>query len=221
MLINEVYQLVNFIADKNGRGYITPAQFNLLAKTCQLEFVSSRLGNIKQQDNFGVPQFGHRSTRRIDVDLRPFIYGPETISINPQGNFYYPYGFMWPDAWHKSDLSDITELQNDEYPSIKKNPVIEPTSDYPIIIFRNPYGFIDPYSIGSFQMTYVKYPSTPVWGYGIVNDEPVFDSNLSTDFILRDISMMDITALILEKVGLNLDKDQLLQYALAKQVQGT
>jgi hypothetical protein len=220
-MIDEVFQLVNFISDKNGRGYIPPAKFNLLAKTSQLEFLSTRLGNIKQQGPSGVPPFGYKSSRRIDVDVRPFVYGPELISINPQGNFYYPYGFMWPDAFHKNDFSEINEIDSDEYPRIKKSTIIPPTEDYPVIIFRNPYGFIDPYSIGSFQMSYVKYPRDPVWGYDVVNDEEVYSESKSQDFTLRQISLMDITALILEKVGINLDKEQLLAYAQLKQQQGT
>lgn len=220
-MIDEVYQLVNFISDKNGRGYISPASFNLLAKQCQLEFISSRLGNIKQLNQKGVPPYGYKSNRRIDVDLRPFVYGPVPINVTPQGNFNYPYDFMWPDAWHKNDFTEINEVSSDEYPAIKKNSIIPPTEDYPVIIFRNPYGFIDPYSIGSFQMSYVRYPEDPVWGYDIVNDSPVYNGSKTTDFVLRNISMMDITAMILEKVGINLNKDLLLQYSIQKQVQGT
>jgi len=220
-MIDEVYQLVNFIADKNGRGYVSPAQFNLLAKQCQLEFISSRLGNIRQLNQKGVPPFGYKSNRRIDTDLRPFVYGPVTIPINQQGNFVYPYNFMWPDAFHKIDFSEMNEISSDEYPSVKKNTIITPTEDYPIIIFKNPYGFIDPYTIGSFKLSYVQYPPDPVWGYDVVNDTPVYNGSKTVDFLLGNISMMDITALIIEKIGIFLNKDQLLQYSQLKIQQGT
>lgn len=220
-MIDEVFQLVNFISDKNGRGYIPPASFNLLAKQCQLEFVSSRLGNIKQLNQKGVPPYGYKSNRRIDIDLRPFVYGPVPINITPQGNFNYPYDFMWPDAWHKNDFTEINEVASDEYPSIKKNNIIGPTEDYPVIIFRNPYGFIDPYTIESFMMSYVQYPKDPVWGYDVVNDQSVYNESKSTDFTVKNISMMDITALIIEKIGVFLEDGQLTQYSIAKQQQGT
>lgn len=220
-MIDEVKQLVDFIADKNGRGYIPPAQFNLFAKMSQLEFLSSRLGNIKQLNQQGVPPFGYKSTRRIDVDLRPFLYGPETIPINSQGNWNYPYGHLWPDSFSKNDFSEITEIDEDEYPSIKHSQIIPPTADYPILIFRNPYGFIDPYSIGSFKYSYIKTPPDPVWGYDVVNDVPVYNESRSVDFTLRQISITDITVLILEKVGIYLDKPQLLQFSQMKQQQGT
>lgn len=220
-MIDEVFRLVNFISDKDGRGYIAPAKFNLLAKTCQLEFVSSRLGNIKQVLQDGVSPVGFKSSRRLDVDLRPFLYGPVTIPIDNQGNFNYPYGFMWPDSWQKIDFTPITEIQSDEYPAKKINVIAPPSVDYPIIIFNNPNGFIDPYQIGSFKMSYVKYPPDPVWGYTVVNDEPVYNPATSTDFTLGNISFMDITVLILEKVGINLNSDQVAQFAQLKIQQGT
>jgi|SRR6185369_1615666 len=214
-MIDEVYQLVNYISDKNGRGYLPPAQFNLLAKNCQLEFVTTRLGNLRQ------PSPAYKSNRRTDVDLRPFLYGPITIPINANGDFVYPSGFMWPDSWQKNDFSSIVEIQSDEYPFIKKNVILPPTEAYPYIIFNNPYGFIDPYSIGSFKLQYIKYPNDPIWGYNVVNDVPVYNAATSTDFTLGLISMMDITAMILEKVGINLNKEMILQYSQTKQAQGT
>ena len=214
-MIDEVYSLVNYISDKNGRGYIPPAKFNLLAKTCQLEFISTRLGNLRN------PVPGYKSNRRVDTDLRPFLYGPISVPIRSNGDFTYPDGFMWQDSWQKLDFSPITDIQSDQYPAIKKSVIIPPTEDNPIIIFNNPYGFIDPYSIGSFLFSYVKYPDDPVWGYDVVNDEPVYNPNTSVDFKLGIISMMDITALILEKVGMNLNKDSILSYAVQKQIQGT
>jgi hypothetical protein len=220
-MIDEVFRLVNFISDKDGRGYIAPAKFNLLAKTCQIEFISSRLGNIKQIMPNGVPPFGFKSTRRVDVDLRPFLYGPITISVDNQGNFTYPSGFMWPDSWQKNDFTPIREIQSDEYPAVKTSVIAPPTTDYPIVIFNNPSGFIDPYQIGSFKMSYVKYPPDPVWGYTVVSNEPVYNPASSTDFTLGNISLMDIAALILEKVGINLNSDQVAQYAQLKMNQGT
>lgn len=221
MFIDEVYQLVKYIADKEGRGYIPPAQFNIFAKACQMEFLSVRLGNIQQIGQSGTPPFGYKANRRINVDLRPFVYGPISIPVNSQGNFDYPYGFIWPDAYYKNDFSRITEVDEDEYAGIKRHRVHPPTEDYPVVIFRNPYGFIDPYSIGSFKMSFVKEPPVPVWGYSVVSGEPVFNPGASTDFAIGRLNFLDIAVLILEKVGMNLGKEMVLQYSQIKQQQGS
>jgi hypothetical protein len=220
MNINEVYQLINYIANKEQTGNtFKPAQFNLLAKVAQLDFINKRLGNIKTLDPNRVPQFGYKSTRKIDVDLRPLVYGPIQVPIASSGNFVYPYGFMWPDSVHKNDFSTIKEVDSDEYPFIKKSTVVPPTSDYPIIIYRNPYGFIDPYSIGSFSMSYVKAPPDPAWGFTDVSGTEVYNPATSVDFSVNPYTNahMEISMIILAMVGINLSMDQITAYAVGKE----
>lgn len=221
MIIDKVYRLVMFIANKEQRGDITPARFNLLAEMAQLEFISKRVGNIKIINERGVPQFGYESSWRIHEDLRPMVQGPEVIPVLPNGNFFYPYGYIWVDAVHKNDFSPIKRITADQYPHIKRSQIIPPSEEYPVMIMRNPYGFIDPYSIGSFSMSYLKTPPTPVWGYGTVDDSPVFDANLSTDFSIPPMSWLEIAILILQHIGINLSSAEVTQYAMAKEASGT
>src|SRR5690606_36234745 len=105
--------------------------------------------------------------------------------IDTQGNFNYPDGFLWPDAIHKTEYSPLTELDSDEYPGMKHSTFDPPTQDYPVLIYRNPYGFVDPYSIGNFMMSYVKVPPDPIWGYTESNGVPVYDPASSQDFIVN------------------------------------
>ncbi len=174
MTIDEAYRFINFVANKEQRGYISPESFNLLATVAQKEFISKRLGNIKLGQNGSLP-FGYKSTRKISEDLRPLVYGPIQIPIDNNGLFYYPEGYMWPDSFYKNDFSKIFEADADEYPGLKSNAILSPSSDYPCVIFRTGvYGFIDPYNIGSFKMTYLKSPITPNWDYIIENDSPIY-----------------------------------------------
>lgn len=221
MIINRVFELVQFVANVEQRGNISPAQFNTLAEMAQLEYISKRVGNIKILNERGVPIFGYESTWRIHEDLRPMVY-QEVIPIAPGGNFNYPYGYIWPDAIHKNDFTPIRRITADQYPSIKKSVIKPPTSDYPVVIMRNPYGFIDPYQIGSFTMSYLKTPPIPVWGYGLVgdSDRPVFDANKSVDFSVPTMAMNEIALIILQHVGINLSETQLTSYALGKEAAG-
>jgi hypothetical protein len=221
MNINDVFVLVNYIANKEQSGNtFTPSQFNLLARVCQLEFISNRIGNIKNLKPNDVPPFGYKSSRKVDEDLRPLVYGPINIPILSNGNFNYPDGYMWPDAIHKTDFSQIYEVDSDQYPFIKKSTVIPPSTDYPIVIYRSPYGFIDPYNISQFSMSYVKVPDIPIWGY----DEPqpgvlVYNPSKSTDFKVNPYlnAHLEICLLILQKSGVNLQMADIVQYAMAKE----
>lgn len=221
MTIELVHDLVFYIANKDQRGNITPAEFNILAKVAQLEFMSTRIGNIKTINQQGVPPFGYESTWRIHEDLRPFVYGPVNILVRPNGDFDYPYGYMWPDAIHKNDFWPITRLTSDQYTFQKHNTITPPTADYPVCVLRNPYGFIDPYSIGSFGMSYVKEPPDPVWGYTTVNDAPVFNPATSVDLVIPPLCYTEIVMLILPHVGINLSALQITEYANLKAKSGT
>lgn len=217
MNINEAYELCNYVANKNQSGNtFKPAQFNLLAKISQLEFIDKRLGRKLNED--GSPKFGYKANRKVDEDLRALIFGPLVIPVLSTGNFFYPYGYLWPDAIHKNDFKPITVIDSDEYPHVKHSTVEPPTEDYPILIHRGPYGFVDPYSIGSFTMTYVKAPPEPRWAYTEVNDVEVWDPTNSVDFSVNPYTNahLEICCLILMHVGINLSLEQLTAYAAEK-----
>jgi len=218
MIIDRVYRLVQTVANVEQRGNITPDQFNVLAEMAQLEYMSKRIGNIKMVNNQGVPVIGYESTWRIHEDLRPMVYGPVTIPIDSAGNFSYPYGYIWPDAVHKTDFTHIERITADQYPFLKRSLIKPPSAAYPVMIMRGQYGFIDPYSIGSLAMSYLKVPPTPIWGYGLSEDTAVFDANLSVDFLIPPLAYIEMAMLILAHVGINLGAFELTQFAKSQEM---
>jgi len=221
MIIDRIFKLVLYISNKEQRGDIPPAQFNILAEMAQLEYISKRVPKNLINER-GMPQLGYEASWRIHEDLRPMVYGPEVIQIQSSGNFIYPYGYMYPDAVHKNDFSPITRITADQYPRVKHSVIHPPTAAKPIMIMRNPYGFIDPYSIGSFSMSYLKNPPIPVWGFGFVgdSDRPVFDANTSVDFTVHPLALNELAMIILSHVGINLSEAQVAQYAMVKNNEG-
>jgi hypothetical protein len=214
MSIDEAYRLCNYVANKNqsGRTFL-PADFNLLAKVAQMDFINKRLGNPKMLGPSGVPPFGYKSNRKIHEDLRPLVYGPIGIPIQQNtGLFQYPYNYIWPDAIHKLDFTTITEVASDEYPWVKKDSIAPPSEDYPVVVHRGPYGFIDPYTIGAFGMSYVRAPQDPFWNYTSVNNQEVYNPVGSVDFQVNPYTdaHFEITMLILSFVGVNLSKPDLI-----------
>lgn len=220
--IDTIYQAILTIANKEQRGSFVPAKFNNLARIAQMEVISELLGNNQALNQQGVPPYGYRSNRKVDESLRPLITGPADVPIRSNGEFDYPYGFIWPDSWSKSNYSPITELQEDEYPWRKQSHVAPPTTDYPILIFRNPYGFIDPYNIGTFKLSYLKRPPDPVWAFDDVNDEPVYNHGNSVQFTLsQDFALIRVAMKICLYLGVNLSAEDITQLGLLKDRAGT
>ncbi len=221
MTIDEAYRLCLYVTNKNQSGKtFNPDQFNLLAKVAQMDFISKRLGNVKALGQNATPPFGYQSNRKVHEDLRPLIYGPIGIPIQPNtGLFQYPYNYIWPDSIHKLDWTQIWEVASDEYPQVKKSQVLPPSEDYPVVVHRGPYGFIDPYTIGTFGMTYVRAPVDPYWNYTVVNDEPVYNPVGSVDFQVNPYTNahFEIVLGMLSMVGINLSIPELITaYAEAK-----
>lgn len=220
--IDQVYKFILFIANKEQRGDIPPAKFNNLAVIAQMEVISELLGNNENLNERGVPPYGYRANRKTNESLRPLLKGPENISIRTSGEFDYPYGFIWPDAFSKSDFNPITELQEDEYPFRKQSHIVPPTSDYPILIFRNPYGFIDPYNIGTFKLSYLQRPPDPEWAFNTVSDEPIYNAGASVQFTLsQDFALIRIAMKILQYVGVNLSSGEISELGFLKDKSGT
>lgn len=208
MSINDCFVLINYICnkDKSGKTF-RPADFNTLAKVAQLDFISKRLGNVKLLGPNGVPQYGYQSNRKVHEDLRPLIYGPIGIPIQANtGLFNYPYNYIWPDAVHKLDWNPIDEVDSDQYPHVKHSTIYPPTEEYPVVVHRGPYGFIDPYTIGMFGMSYVRAPRDPQWGYVMDGDTEVYSPANSIDFEVNPYTNahFEICLLILACVGINL-----------------
>jgi hypothetical protein len=208
MTINEAYQLIQYIANKNQSGNtFTPSEFNRLAKVAQMDFISKRLGNLKALGPNGVPSFGYKSNRKVHEDLRPLVYGPIGIPVQPNtGLFMYPYNYIWPDSVHKLDWRPITEVSSDEYPHVKHSSITPPTEEYPVIVHRGPYGFIDPYTIGVFGMSYVKTPQDPYWNYTGSSGTEVYNPVGSVDFQVNPFTNahFEICCIILSAVGISL-----------------
>lgn len=180
------------------------------------------MGNIQLIGKGGTAPIGYKSTRRIDEDLRPLVYGPIQIPIsNPSGLFSYPYGYIWPDSIHKNDFRRIQIVDSDQYPFMKHSRITPPTEQYPVCVFRGEYGFIDPYSIGSFQMSYLKYPRDPYWNYNEVNDQAIYNPIGSVELTLPEHTHLEIAMMILQNLGINLSATEVAQYAVMKEQTGT
>ena len=220
MTIDQAYRFVNFVSNKEQRGNIKPADFNLLAPICQLELIANLLGNEEKLTERAVPLYGYKSNRKIDTILLPLVTGPVGVNSDSMGEFVYPSGFIWVDSvYTPSNTVTMRIIDQDEYQHVKKSTIHPPSASYPIVIFRQPKGYCEPNGTG-FQMTYVKMPTDPYWAYVVMSGEPVYTGSGSVDFAVHAIGHLRICMKILQAVGINLDAIQIMQYAKLKEDSG-
>ena len=82
-----------------------------------------------------------------------------------------------------------------------------------IKIYPYPGDIHDP--LDKVRISYLKNPLKPNWGYVVVNDKPLYNSNTSTDFELHAAEESELVYRILAFTGIAIEKPQLTQAAIS------
>jgi hypothetical protein len=220
-----MYQIVQFVANKfiNG-GDITPNEFNLLAPQAEYSFLNYLLGQFQDY------QMGH-PTARVEFGvnmvvrqrLSPLIGPLVQIAVDVDGLAPYPNNYQQWDAFFESNITRrIRPVQQHRLYSYLNDP-IDPILTNPIVTlesggFRvypntNTNGATVPGSV--LNLSYVQTPPGIVWGStpDSTTGLPVYDPATSTDPVWYDVDCLEITARILRMVGVNLQSQEVGQFA--------
>lgn len=215
MTINQAYELLKSIVNKEQRGYLSPAQFNLWAPIAQVEAIKTRLGNIKALNNRQVPQFGYKITEKLKMELRPLIVGPTTLALL-SGAAQYPSNFWYIDSLQTTQYVPIEIIDTDEYARVKQSQIYPPTADYPVAVFYGSTIVFDP-PTSQVLWTYVKYPDDPFWNHTFVSAIPVYNPTGSVDFQVDKDIHIEIVWRMAKYAGINIDMQQVTQMAMAQE----
>jgi hypothetical protein len=118
---------------------------------------------------------------------------------------YYPIAFM----------SD--EQFNWAMNSIKRYP----TKEYPIARMQPNQIEIAPRSISSIELSYYRYPVKPVWGYTLQFATATYDPATSTNIELPDICGTEVVLAMLNKLGISIREQQVINWSERTRQQGS
>ena len=201
--INSVYQKVLAISNKEQRGYITPQEFNLLADRAQNEIYENYFHQAKNSNAKIKDDDTHTdSLEMIEAKLSPFLKSETNNNISS--------GIMTlPTDLYKLDIVKVginlaTEVNKKEEHYItslgETGSVLYPKTSRPIFtrvssttIRITP----DPGNSTSCTVTYYKEPTTPSFGYVVVNEKALYNSNTSVDFELASSEEEQLVSRIL------------------------
>jgi hypothetical protein len=223
--INSVYQKVLAIANKEQRGYITPQEFNLLADRAQNEiyenyFHKARNSNAKIKDD---DQYTD-TLEMIEAKLSPFLKSTTGATLDNQGVYTLPtdlykiitvqLGLYVAEEVNRKEIEYILALGN------SVNSKLKPTVSRPVYI-RNSATTIkitDGGTGGNSSTTvvfdYYKTPTTPNWGYVVVNQKALYNSSASTNFELVESEEEHLVSKILMLSGVITKQPDLSQGAM-------
>lgn len=204
--IDTVYQEVLTIANKNQIGnYLDSIEFNRFADIAQREWF-----------NEGYLDFG--STQSAMDNFAPLMTPLPSMLSN--GQLTTPTDYMHLvslshriyDNQSSSRLVDIEIISDSEYRARSSSPKFTPSNEFPVCIVKDGYMQIYPNTISRIEGEYIKQPTTPVWGFTVVNSEKVYDSTTSVDFEIPIQHTEDIVQRIVRKFAFEIRDNALASY---------
>ena len=184
--VDDVYQKVLALANKEQRGYITPQDFNLFANQAQMEifeqyFYDTNIAR-KGQGN---------DTVYADVDdmLEEKLQIFETVDTaftTPAINSYYPNVHSDMYRVHelrvkkqKAEILNTKDFNNCQ----SSGPLLRPTNARPVANIRNSEISVisgDNTAVVPTEIYYFRVPARVNWTYVVINKNAMYDANPST-----------------------------------------
>ena len=168
--INKVYKSVLSILNKEQRGYLTPYEYNNLAKQAQLELLDnlfyeynkfSNLENVNRTNE----SYGDLATR-IEEQIDEF-YKQSSITVdNTTGEGTLPTDlYKVINVTTSNQNIEVEKIDKNRLPYLLSSNLTAPSVSFPIYYQRATDLVVNPTSISSVLMQYIKMPAEPRFGY--------------------------------------------------------
>jgi len=213
--IDSVYQKVLALANKEQRGYITPQEFNLFADQAQMEIFEQYFYDLNQQRRLVGNNTKYANVNDI-LEEKISIF-KSTVSGIIDG-----YEIDQENIYRLINLKHgpstiVEEVRREDWEVIQASPLTRSTFDKPLWyradgkIFINSEKWVPSLDV---SLQYIKKPQKPSWGYVVVNDKPLYNSNAAIDFELHPSEESELVYRILAYAGISIEKPQLTQAAM-------
>jgi hypothetical protein len=235
MTIDALYQWINFMANKQQSGAVSPDEFNLCLDALYLEPLKVKLGlpELYQVGQPTAPQ-SYQVSQTITDDVQRFILEAD-VNKNSQGFFTIPTNYVafssiryiYVEAGDGCNAEPIVQdnfieaVTDGELAIRTSNTIVPPTLDFPICAFYQQGIKVFPKDIDTIKLTYVRKPNKPFRNYTITpNDENIFNPIGSVDLEYPDIMHNDFAVIVAKYFGINLKDGDLINFATTRQMAG-
>tara|TARA_R100000963_G_scaffold32727_1_gene24633 strand:+ start:736 stop:1485 length:750 start_codon:yes stop_codon:yes gene_type:complete len=230
--VDTVYQKVLAMANKEQRGYITPQEFNLMADKAQNEIFENYFHGVKM--SVAKPKNSQNYADELEMleeKLHPF-YHDTTVKTDSNP-------LTLPTTYPIQKLISITRGNGTRVTQVNKSEIIY-TESYPLtkatptrsVFVREDAGDVTIYPAPSastynvvyatnlpglnndteqFEVSYYKTPTTPKWGYVVVNEKALYNANTSINFELHISEEENLVLRILMLAGLVIKQPDVVQ----------
>ena len=229
--VDDVYQKVLMLANKEQRGYITPQEFNLFANMAQDEIIDQYFYELTTKDAISTDNTEYADMMEgIDEKISELkVTVPLALQSNDTPGVYikptdiYKVGMMETVTLPSSRATDfqdpitsstVERVDRIEWKARHMSRLLLPTRTTAIYIDYNGLYTISPPPAKYAALSYVKVLPRINWTYVVVNESPMFNasSSLVQNCILHPSEENTLVYKILRLAGIGIQKQELVQY---------
>ena len=212
IVIDDVYQKVLALANKEQRGYITPQEFNLFANKAQLEIFDSYFYDFKTAYHKPKSNMTHGDEMDILAEkIQPFKRITTFTQAIDDDIISLPNNLYLINNLNRNE-GDVAELNEKEILYTENNPLTRATINRSVYVRRR-NGNIQLYPIPLeetvYTLDYYTKPFPPRWGYVVHRGTALYNQNDSTNFDLHDSEEEMLVTRILMLAGITIQKPEI------------
>lgn len=231
-MIDSVRSTVLSVLNKNNYGYLSPSDFNLLAKQAQLDIFKQYIHdynyNIRKENN-RVNSEGLANVKELQEKALD-LFSRYDLLTQSSGNIYIlPSEITTGYDWYKINRIDILSLgvyySTSEYVTqdramlLSASPMAAPTMEFPShsingnLVTMYPAVITGPNDI---KCQYIRYPKAPKWTYSTLSGGQAVFNESQPDYQDFEVPVADENELverILMYAGVSIRELQVTQFA--------
>ena len=214
--VDDVYQKVLALANKEQRGYITPQEFNLFADHAQMEIFEQYFYDVEQFER-RMDNTAELTKSKIEIfksgtsifnnELLPVnCYLIESVSLTRENGKQVTVEKMDTDGQH-----NIVE-------AINSSPLLSPNESRPVYWIKENGVNLSP-NTGNYGINYIRKPIKPNWTYVISNQSALYNPDAADhhNFELHASEENALVIKILQLAGVAIKDFNLAQLAGQKE----
>lgn len=226
--VNRVFTALQTILNKQQLGFVSPTQFNVLARVAQGnifdEKIDQIINGVVKTKMRNLTSVGDKTTHRAEDDLITlFVYNESLTPSGGTNNFAYPTSCHYVQGlrYQGNEVDRIPANKASYYVNSYYTP---PTDVYPIaVIDRSKIEVIGTTLVDPLYIDYYKAPvgskdgapslSYPTYAYTVIGENQVYNSAASYDFELPSHLEHEIVMEMASLLGINMRDGEVINYA--------
>tara|TARA_E500000318_G_scaffold111734_1_gene131467 strand:+ start:1031 stop:1723 length:693 start_codon:yes stop_codon:yes gene_type:complete len=204
--VDTVYQRVLAILNKEQRGYLPPAEYQLFANHAQLDIFEQYFYDLNQFSR--LPGNSTEYSDMVDILEEKISIFEKFVQPSYSSNHFVEPTDLYRLGTVIYNGSEAEHVNKNEYLYITSSPLSKPTNDFPIYTRDSNgikiYGAAELTNNTGVIFNYIKKPTSVVWNFKVVLGSAQHRASGTQDFELHESEETELVIKILQLAGVSI-----------------